>query len=77
MRRQFGLARPVRAGGAEHALALRQPRHGYHFACLIRDQRQANLTPAGQLDVDLREQFCIEQRAVAGAVAAIDPVSAT
>src|SRR5690606_2174799 len=38
-------------------------------------QREADLAAAGKLDVDLREQLGIEQRAVQHAVAAIDPVA--
>ena len=36
---------------------------------------EADLPPAGQLDIDLGEQLCIEQRAVLDPVAAIDPVA--
>src|SRR6478752_1702805 len=38
-------------------------------------ERKADLPPAGEFDIDLREQLGIEQRAVEHAVAAIDSVT--
>ena len=36
------------------------------------DEAEADLPPAGQFDIDLREQLRVEQRAVLDALAAID-----
>ena len=41
----------------------------------FRGQRKADLPPAGELDVDLRQQLGVEQRAVPDAVTAVDPVT--
>ena len=41
-------------------------------AARIGDQAEADLPPAGQLDIDLGKQLRVEQRAVLDAVAAVD-----
>ena len=38
-------------------------------------QAEPDLPPAGQLDIDLRQQLGVEQRAVPGAVAAVDAIA--
>ena len=76
MRGQLGFAWPMRAGGAEHALTLGQTWSDRStIVPALGRQAQPDLAPAGQLDINLREQFGIKQRAVAGAVAAIDPIA--
>ena len=76
VRGEFSLAWPMRAGGAELALTLglAWSDRSAIVAALSR-QAQPDLASAGQLDINLCEQFGIEQRAVAGAVAAIDPIA--
>ena len=36
---------------------------------------QPDLSPASQLDIDLRQQFGVKQRAMQHAVAAVDPIA--
>ena len=57
-----------RCGGDVH----RGFHHG-HALCLT--QTEPDLPPAGQLDIDLRQQFGIEQRPMLDPVRAIDPVA--
>ena len=46
-----------------------------HRGRIVADERQPDLPPAAQFDIDLREQLRVEQRAVDGAVAAVDAVA--
>jgi hypothetical protein len=71
VRRQFLRARPVGTRGPENAFDLHT---GSDLDCHhlgFGNQLKADLAPAGQLDIDLCEQFGVEQCAVQGAVAAI------
>ena len=79
---QFFRSRTMRPRFARDALA--DIGSGVHSIGTTRSDRgglgrklEADLSAAIELDIDLREQFGVEQRAVLDPVAAIDPVSRT
>lgn len=76
MGRQFRLARRMGSGGPEGAFARRQGDGGGNKGVLgIGGQLKPDLAAAGQLDIDLGEQFGVKQRPVPGTVAAVDSIT--
>ena len=76
MRGEFSLAWPMRARGAELALTLGLAWSDRSaIVSALSRQAQPDLASAGQLDINLRKQLGIKQRAVAGAMAAINPIA--
>ena len=71
MRRKFLGACPMRTSEAECAVGANSHAEFRGHDIDLGDQFEADLATAHQLDIDLREQFGIEQRAVQGAVAAV------
>ena len=65
----------MRSSRPEHPFARRRRQCCVNHIDRSAGKFEPDLAPAGQFDLNLRQQFGIEQRAVAGAVAAIDPVT--
>ena len=77
MPRKFRFARRMGARRPEVSLAVCHNPDLEDPGALRGRKLEPDLPPAGEFDIDLGQQFGIEQCAVPGAVAAVDPITGT